>query len=170
MIHILQTDVGPPGGYAVVTEYDAAERGYVAEVVDYETGQRRYRTETRTTQDGAYIAAAAAIAKELTKTVRVIAENHYYSSNGKVYEVSQEAAEERIANWHEYYGYAHGSAKVEHPDWYAVLEDVAADDGRAAEDVAPWVPLLVVTTTPDGTTAHVGSICLWNNGKVDLTG
>lgn len=96
---------------------------------------------------------------------------HPYGQDGRVWEISFEAHQEKRANWHEIYGAAAGYAVVEHQDWrdlYAhFLTEYPSEHYKNPWQYGP--SYLVHAVTPDGKAAHLGSFHA-NQGKVELDG
>lgn len=97
---------------------------------------------------------------------------HFYGSDGNIWQVSNEAVSEKRANWHEFVGWADGQAYVEHPDWWTLFaslqESVTPDHCETGHGHA----FLVHVVDEDGKLAHVGSIskCYSDEAKLVLAG
>jgi len=99
---------------------------------------------------------------------------HPYARDKHIHYVSKDAADEVDANWHEFVGWAHGYAKVSHPDWQEVYDYYVEHYGQ------DWPkhlleqgcgPCFLIHCRVEGTTdiAHIGSIVM-RKGQLEVEG
>jgi hypothetical protein len=83
---------------------------------------------------------------------------HYYPTDGHIWTVSAEAAQERRASYVEIPDVCDGYAYVTRPDWHALFEYYHTHYAQDHTCAGSGAAYLVNVHDPDGKIVHIGSI------------